>query len=147
MKLIDNMKQAGCSEEIIRAVAENPEFENIEKIISESDSLDQALEKLHETYPDLDITELKKACNDQNAERAPDTDSDEMMELDEDDLEAVAGGTYQFGLNWQTGLGIALGGIAGAALAWAFSRKQKTQTVNNASSSSGSNSGNGSVIG
>ncbi len=147
MKLIDNMKQAGCSEETIRAVAENPEFENVEKIISESDSLDQALEKLHETYPDLDVAELKKACNDQNAERAPETDSEEMMDLDEDDLEAVAGGTYQFGLNWQTGLGIALGGIAGAALAWAFSRKQKKQTVNNASSSSGSNSGNGSVIG
>ncbi len=137
MNLLENMKKAGCSEEEIRKVAENPEFNTFEEIISGSDSFDEALEKLKETYPNLDVAEVKKVAEEQAGQRTADADSDEVTDLDEDALEAVAGGSFQFGMNWKTGLGLALGGIAGAALAYAFTRKEKTQNVSGSSATGG----------
>mgnify|MGYP006916033913 CR=1 FL=1 len=119
--LKDFIREQGAAEEVVNAL----DMEGVEKIISSCDTMDEALDKICEAYPELDKKELadaielaRKTVDDQLA-ASSDSASEEMVDLNEDDLEAVAGGSAGswFKKNWPILVGAAAGvGIAAAGM-------------------------------
>ena len=75
------------------------EFENqIEQIIAESNSADEAFDKICQTYPEINKAELKEHFDEETkkAEQqlSENSDSETVENLSEDDLESVAGGSF-----------------------------------------------------
>ena len=145
MNLSENMKALGYSEEEIKKVKDNPEYENFVKILDESDSFEEAVKKFEEMYQDFDAAKFREVCESQ-AEQKDDVsdDSEEILDLEDDALEAVAGGSFGsfFKKNWKTITGAVVGGVAGAAVGWVLSLKQKKQSPTGAASPDSINSVN-----
>ena len=69
--------------------------EEIQKIVASCDTMEEACQKLCEKFPSLKYEDLKKQFDEYVAkaqENDGDSESEEIVDLDEDDLEAVAGG-------------------------------------------------------
>ena len=86
-------------------------IEEIQKIIASCSNIDEACRKLSEKFPLLKYEELKKQFDEyvkKAREIAADAESEKVVELAEDELEAVAGGSFGSWLkeNWA---GLALG--------------------------------------
>ena len=117
MNLSENMKALGYSEEEIKKVKDNPEYENFAKILDGSNSFEEAVKKFEDMYQDFDAAKFREACESQ-AEQKDDVsdDSEEILDLEDDALEAVAGGSIGsfFKKNWKTITGAVVGGVAGA---------------------------------
>jgi hypothetical protein len=143
MNLSENMKALGYSEEEIKKVKDNPEYENFAKILDESNSFEEAVKKFEDMYQDFDAAKFREACESQ-AEQKDDVsdDSEEILDLEDEALEAVAGGSIGsfFKKNWKTITGAVVGGVAGAAVGWVLSLKQKTQSPTGAASPDSINS-------
>ena len=130
------------TEEEIKKMKENPEYENYMKIVDESDTFEEAVEKLSEKYEGFDAEKFREICENQGEllEKEGEDDSEEVFDLDEDDLEAVAGGGIGswFKKNWKKVVGAALGGVAGYAIGDMLSMKQKKQSIEGGAEDSGS---------
>ncbi len=116
--LFETAKNEGASEQVIADFEKQFSVEEIQEIVASCDNVDEACEKLCKKYPVLQYDELKKqidalASQAQGAES--DSASEEMVDLNEDDLEAVAGGSIGswFKKNWA---GLVVGGVLTAAL-------------------------------
>ncbi len=123
MKIIDEKalkdfyRQQGATEEAVNAV----DLKKVEDLILSCGSMEEAIDTICETYPQLDKKWLKKTVEDAKQEvdaqleANSNPDSEDIVDLDEDDLEAVAGGSAGswFKKNWP----ILVGAAAGMALA------------------------------
>ena len=123
MKIIDEKalkdfyRQQGATEEAVNAV----DLKKVEDLILSCGSMEEAIDTICETYPQLDKEWLKKTVEDAKQEvdaqleANSNPDSEDIVDLDEDDLEAVAGGSAGswFKKNWP----ILVGAAAGMALA------------------------------
>ena len=123
MKIIDEKalkdfyRQQGATEEAVNAV----DLKKVEDLILSCGSMEEAIDTICETYPQLDKEWLKKTVEDAKQEvdaqleANSNPDSEDIVDLDEDDLEAVAGGSVGswFKKNWP----ILVGAAAGMALA------------------------------
>ena len=123
MKIIDEKalkdfyRQQGATEEAVNAV----DLKKVEDLILSCGSMEEAIDTICETYPQLDKEWLKKTVEDAKQEvdaqleANSNPDSEDVVDLDEDDLEAVAGGSAGswFKKNWP----ILVGAAAGMALA------------------------------
>ena len=138
MNLLENMRELGYSEEDLRKVEANPELENFAKIIDAANSFEEAAANLKKAYPNLDVAEFKKLCESEESMPAKeaDTDSEEMTDLEDDALEAVAGGSIGswFKKNWKAVAGFVVAGPAGAVVGGIMGMSQKQQTATGASS-------------
>lgn len=132
MNLLENMREMGYSEEQIRQTGLNPHLSEFVKIIDAANSFEEILEKIKEVNPDFDEAEFKKLCESQDAlpEKKTDSDCEEMVDLEDDALEAVAGGSIGswFKKNWKTVVGAVVAGPAGAVVGDLLSTSQKKQT-------------------
>lgn len=85
----------------------------IERIIKTSGTPDEALSNICKAFPDVDYEVLKKSFDDEKkkAEKSfsKSEDSDDIQNLSEDDLEAVAGGSFGSWMkkNWPIVVGTA----------------------------------------
>ncbi len=123
MKIIDEKalkdfyRQQGATEEAVNAV----DLKKVEDLILSCGSMEEAIDTICETYPQLDKEWLEKTVEDAKQEvdaqleANSNPDSEDIVDLDEDDLEAVAGGSVGswFKKNWP----ILVGAAAGMALA------------------------------
>ena len=112
-----NEKDAG---KFIEAFESQFDIEEIQRIVASCDSSEQAFKKLCEKYPSLDYAQLKKNFDDLvgQMQEKQNPESEEVLDIEDDDLEAVAGGSFGSWLkkNWA---GIAVGGaimVASTAL-------------------------------
>ena len=132
MDYVENMKDLGFSEDSIQKISGNKDFETIKKIMDESVSFEDAAARVKEQFPSIDMDEVRKnmeAMSQQN-EGTNDSSSDEVVDLEDDALENVAGGSLGtwFKSNWKTaGLAFMVGGVAAVALDYMFTKKQATQ--------------------
>lgn len=98
------LREAGAPEEAIAKI----DFTKIEGIVDEAESLEGLCKTMKEAFPDFDETEFKKAIA-QNAKN-----NDEVEDISEEALEAVAGGSVGSWMkkNKEYVIGAALLGIA-----------------------------------
>lgn len=103
-----NEKDAG---KFIEAFESQYDIEEIQRIVASCSSSEQAFKKLCERYPSLDYDQLKKNFDDlvRQMQEKQNPESEEVLDIEDDDLEAVAGGSFGSWLkkNWA---GIAVGG-------------------------------------
>ncbi|EID85743.1 hypothetical protein MSI_05620 [Treponema sp. JC4] len=144
MNYVENMKNIGFSDEIIQKVTEHKDYEAIAKIMDESVSFEDAAARISKEFPSINMEEVKKNLEEMSKqhEEAGNSSSEEVVDIEDDDLEAVAGGASGglgswFKSNWKTaGLAFMVGGIAAVALDYVFTKKQATQDVKGAGSTS-----------
>lgn len=119
-ELFETAAKQGASADFIETFEKNFDLAEIQNIIASCDTQDEAFQKLHEKYPVLKIEELKKQFDEYaaNMNLSENSESEEVVDLEDDALEAVAGGSIGSWLkkNWA---GLAVGvvcTVAGAAL-------------------------------
>ena len=118
MNYVENMKKLGFTDDFVQKVTENKDFEAIRKIMDESVSFEDAAAKVKEEFPSINIDEVRKNLEEleKQNENAGDSSSDEVVDLEDDALEAVAGGSVGswFKSNWKSaGLAFMVGGVLG----------------------------------
>ena len=117
MEIIDNktlraaLENEGVEKSSIEAFESKFDIEEMQRIVSSCETPEEYFEKLSEKYPTLKNDDLKESFDKflkQSEENADNSESEEEIELDEDDLEAVAGGSVGswFKKNWR---GLAVG--------------------------------------
>ena len=139
MNYVENMKELGFTDDFVQKVTENKDFEAIKKIMDESVSFEDAAAKVKKQFPSINIDEVRKNLEEleKQKENAGDSSSDEVVDLEDDALEAVAGGSVGswFKSNWKSaGLAFMVGGVLGLVVDYVVNKKQATQQPTGASS-------------
>lgn len=119
-ELFEAASKQGASADFIETFEKNFDIAEIQKLVVGSDTKEEAFQKIHEKYPVLKVEELKKIFDDYaaNMNVAEDSGSEEVVDLEDDALEEVAGGSIGSWLkkNW-AGLTVAVVcTVAGSAL-------------------------------
>ncbi len=142
MNYVENMKNIGFSDEIIQKVTEHKDYEAIAKIMDESVSFEDAAARISKEFPSINMEEVKKNLEEMSKqhEEAGNSSSEEVVDIEDDDLEAVAGGASGglgswFKSNWKSaGLCMMIGGVAAVAIDYMVTKKQAKQETRGASS-------------
>ena len=109
--------KVGMSKEDLEKLESKYDVEKMTDVVERSSNPDEALKAIHELYPDIDATELKKQYDFYSDQfNASEEKLDKPMELTDNELENVAGGAASWwSRNWKkliVGLAIAVAGVA-----------------------------------
>ena len=108
--------KVGMSKEVLEKLESKYDVEKMTDVVERSSNPDEAIKAIHELYPDIDATELKKQYDFYEAQfNASEEKLDKPMELTDGELENVAGGAANWwSRNWKkfvVGLAIAVAGV------------------------------------